>query len=111
MPKLLYEKAYIDAIAAKIRSFLKPPTSRRKFTTAQMPEGIQLVYEQGKTDGQNEGYSNGYNEGYSKGYSGGKISGHKRGYDEGYDEGLRQGVDIGAEHAISSIPRAEGVGF
>lgn len=122
MPKMLYEKAYIDAIAAKIRS-LVPDLWRRKFTTAEIPDGIQRVYEQGKTDGHSEGYSNGYNEGYKKGYSGGKTSGHKRGYDEGYDKGLVKGIDLGetsgysngykdgAEQAIKSIPRAEGVGF
>lgn len=123
MAKRLYEEAYIRVIAEKIRSFLKPPTSRRKFTTAQIPEGIQLVYEQGKSDGHNKGFEEGKTRGYEQGFASGRTRGRSEGYDEGYIEGAGFGIERGevigytkgykdgAEQAIKSIPRAEGVGF
>ena len=90
MAKLLYEKAYIDAIAAKIRS-LVPSLYKRRFTTAEIPEGIERVYEEGKSIGKTEGHRTGY------------IEGINRGETVGYTKGYRA--------ALSSIPRAEGRGF
>lgn len=122
MPKLLYEKAYIDAIAAKIRS-LVPSLYTRKFTTAQMPDAIQIVYDEGKSRGHNEGFSEGKSRGYAQGFASGKARGHSEGYDDGFGEGVSVGIESGekvgytkgykdgAENAITSIPRAEGVGF
>jgi flagellar biosynthesis/type III secretory pathway protein FliH len=110
MAKRLYEEEYIGAIANKIRS-LVPSLNRRKFTTAQMPDGIQRVYEEGQAKGQNEGYKSGYSKGYRQGYSSGNTDGHNTGYNEGYNEGFSEGIDLGEQIAISSIPRAEGVGF
>lgn len=122
MSKMLYEKLYIDAIADKIRS-LVPSLYKRKFTTSQMPEAIQRVYDEGKTKGHDEGFSEGKNRGYTQGFTSGKARGHREGYDEGYGEGVSFGIERGesvgysngykdgAEQAIKSIPRAEGVGF
>lgn len=90
MPKLLYEKAYIDAIAAKIRS-LVPSLYQLKFTTAEIPEGIERVYEEGRKNG--------------------KIEGHRAGYSEGLARGETVGYTKGHRAALNSIPRAEGVEF
>lgn len=86
MPKLLYEKTYIDAIAEKIRG-LVPSLGYQQFTTADMPDGITRVYEEGRKNG--------------------KIEGHRAGRQEGFDEGYTKGHSI----ALKSIPRAEGRGF
>lgn len=120
--KRLYEEAYIQAIATKIKS-LVPSLYKRKFTTAQMPDAVQIVYDEGKAKGETVGYKNGYSKGYRQGYSSGKTEGHDTAYDEGYGEGISVGIESGekvgyskgytdgAEHAITSIPRAEGIGF
>ena len=120
--KRLYEEEYIRAIATKIKS-LVPSLYKRKFTTAQMPDAIQIVYDEGKSRGHDEGFSEGKSRGYAQGFASGKVRGHSEGYDEGYGEGVSFGVERGekvgysngykdgAENAINSIPRAEGVGF
>lgn len=118
MAKRLYEEENIRAIAAKIRS-LVPSLYKRKFTTEQMPDGIERVYNQGKIIGQNEGHRVGYREGYDEGYSKGNTTGYDNGYNSGYDKGISTGIDTGEAvgyskgyiAAINSIPRAEGVGF
>lgn len=90
MAKRLYEEESIRAIAAKIR-YLVPSLYRRKFTVAEIPDGIERVYKEGKNTGKTEGYREGYNEGY--------LNGNTAGYSNGYNT------------ALNSIPRAEGVGF
>ena len=123
MAKCLYEEENIRAIAEKIRSLTPSLPLIRTITTEQMPEGIQCVYEEGKSAGKTEGYQNGYSKGYTEGYSDGKTRGHNEGYNDGYGEGVGVGIDRGetigytngykdgAEQALNSIPRAEGVGF
>lgn len=90
MAKLLYEKAYISAIAAKIRS-LVPSLWDYKFTVAEIPDGIARVYEEGRKNGKTEGHRAGYSEGLARGETVGYTKGHRA--------------------ALNSIPRAEGVEF
>lgn len=84
--KKLYEEAYIETIASTIRN-LVPDLYKYQFSTANMPEGIRRVYEEGKTVG--------------------KVEGHKEGKLLGFTEGYSKGHSI----ALKSIPRAEGVWF
>ena len=90
MAKRLYEEENIRVIAAKIRS-LVPSLYKRKFSTAEIPEGIERVYEEGKSVG--------------------KTEGHRAGYIEGINRGETVGYTKGYRAALSSIPRAEGRGF
>lgn len=90
MAKLLYEKAYIEAIATKIRS-LVPSLYQRRFTTAEIPEGIERVYEEGRKNG--------------------KTEGHRAGYLEGLARGETIGYTKGQRATLNSIPRAEGRKF
>ena len=106
MAKRLYEEESVRAIAAKIRS-LVPSLYKRKFTVSEIPDGVERVYKEGETVGKAEGYREGYNEGYNKGYAGGSTTGYNKGYNHGESEGYSKGYNT----ALSSIPRAEGVGF
>lgn len=87
MAQQMYEEKKIRAIATKIRS-LAPILGESKFTTAEIPDAIERVYEDGKRKGQTEGYGRGYGSGYTKGLS--------EGYEKGYSEGTEnnQGVEL-----------------
>lgn len=59
MAKKVYEEANIAAIAQKIRDKAEIDTT---YTTAEMPNGIDEVYEKGYTKGKSEGGSSGSNK-------------------------------------------------
>lgn len=86
MAKKLYDEVKIEAIANKIRD-LVPNLYKADFNTAEMPEGVERVYEEGKRKGRTEGYSSGYGTGYSEGFTKGDKNGYDKGYNEGYSEG------------------------
>lgn len=111
MTKKLYEERKIEAIADKIR-YLVPNLYKAQFDTAEMPDGIERVYEEGKSKGRTEGYNSGYGTGYSEGYTRGNKTGYDKGYqegyseanlnntggyDDGYHEGYKKGLTQGAE--------------
>lgn len=110
MAKKLYEERKIEAIADKIR-YLVPNLYKAQFDTAEMPDGIERVYEEGKTKGRTEGYNSGYGTGYSEGFTRGNKTGYDKGYEEGYSEANLNntgGYDDG-HHAGYQKGLAEGI--
>lgn len=92
MAQQLYEEKKIRAIATKIRS-LAPILGNSTFTTAEMPDAIERVYEEGKRKGKTEGYGSGYNEGVIRGKEDGYNDGYNKGHDEGYHKGYTEGAE------------------
>lgn len=85
MAKRLYDEERIRDIARKIRQFV-PPWHSTGFTTKEMADAVEQVYEEGKFRGQSIGYSKGYSNGYSEGYYNGHLDGYAKGksiYEDG----------------------------
>lgn len=85
MAKQMYEKEKIRAIAAKIKKY--DPSWFNGLTTAEMPKGIERVYEIGFADGRQSGY----NEGRNASVTAFNNNNYEQGYNEGYDKGYATG--------------------
>lgn len=96
MAKQLYEEERIKDIAKKIRE-LAPGLRDGLFTTSEMPNGIERVFEEGERKGRTAGFTEGYGAGYSSGASRGKEEGYNDGYNKGHEEGYYKGYSEGAE--------------
>lgn len=96
MAKHLYEEERIKDIAKKIRE-LAPGLRDGLFTTSEMPNGIERVFEEGERKGRTTGFTEGYGAGYSSGVLRGKEEGYDNGYNKGHEEGYQEGYTEGAE--------------
>lgn len=96
MAKHLYEEERIKDIAKKIRE-LAPGLRDGLFTTSEMPNGIERVFEEGERKGRTAGFTEGYGSGYNSGVLRGKEEGYDDGYNKGHEEGYHKGYTDGAE--------------
>lgn len=96
MAKHLYEEERIKDIAKKIRE-LAPGLREGLFTTSEMPNGIERVFEEGERKGKTAGFTEGYGSGFNAGVSRGKEEGYNDGYNKGHEVGYLKGYSEGAE--------------
>ena len=96
MAKRLFEEERIRAIAAKIKKY--DSSWFDGLTTAEMPKGIERVYEIGFADGRQSGY----NDGRNASNAASNKSNYERGYSDGYDKGYVTG--FGAGENLTKLP-------
>lgn len=96
MAKHLYEEERIKDIAKKIRE-LAPGLRDGLFTTSEMPNGIERVFEEGERKGRTAGFTEGYGAGFNSGILRGKDEGYTDGYNKGHEVGYDKGYSEGAE--------------